>query len=94
MSGSRTGSGGAGFRGSDRGGSGGAIPMSQDIPEPITAEEVARMDLAEANEARGRIAQAIQQARLDDETKQRLRAEFRLVLSRVREIKAAGDGSP
>jgi len=94
MSGSGNGSGGAGFRGSDRGGSGGAIPMSQDIPEPITVEEVALMDLAEANEARGRIAQAIQQARVDEETEKRLRLEFRLVLNRVRELKAASGRSP
>jgi hypothetical protein len=94
MTGSGNGAGGAGFRGSSRGGSGGAIPMSQDIPEPITAEEVALMDLAEANEARGRIAQAIQQARVDEETEKRLRLEFRLVLNRVRELKASQGRSP
>ena len=93
MPGSRSGSGGAGFRGSDRGGSRGAIPMSQDIPEPITAEEVAVMDLAESREAQGRIAQAIQQARLDEETKDRLKAEFTLVKIHIRELKAAERGS-
>jgi len=93
LSGNRTGSGGASRRGSDRS-DGGSLPMSQDIPEPITAEEVAVMDLAEAREAQGRIAQARQQARIDEKTEDRLKAEFTLVKLRIRELRAAGGGSP
>lgn len=67
-------------------------PIPRDIPEPITAEEVAAMDLAEAQEVYARLSVALQQARVEDETRKRLWDEWRMVRDRVRDIKT-GDGT-
>ncbi len=91
----RTGSGEATYRGgTDRAGSSPGIPMSQDIPEPLSAEEVALMDLPEANEALAHLSQAIQQARVDAETKKRLWDDWRLVRDRKRELRKNAGASP
>jgi hypothetical protein len=45
------------------------------------------MTLPEAQEAYARISRALQQARVDDETKERLWREWRLIRDRVRELK-------
>lgn len=94
LPGGRNGSDDAGLRGSDRAGSDGAVPMSQDIPEPISPEEVAVMDLAEAQEAYRHLSQAIQQARADETTKKRLWDDWRLVRERIRELKPPEGTSP
>ena len=66
--------------------------MAHDTPAPITAEEAAAMDLAEAQEMYARLAVALQLTRDDDETRKRLWDEWRMVRDRVRDIKT-GDGT-
>lgn len=90
----RAGGGGPAFRGSDRGAGGGGVPMSQDIPEPITPEEVDVMTLADAQEAYRHLSQALQQARVDEDTKKRLWDEWKLVRNRFRELKKNEERSP
>jgi hypothetical protein len=65
----------------------GGLPPSQDIPEPLTEQQVEAMDLGEAQEAWARISRALEQARVDSETKQRLWRDWRLVRERVRKLK-------
>ena len=67
--------------------------MSQDVPEPITPEEVDVMNLADAQEAYRHLSQALQQARVDEETKKRLWADWKLVRNRVRLLKKSEGGS-
>ena len=67
--------------------------MSQDVPEPITPEEVDVMNLADAQEAYRHLSQALQQARVDEETKKRLWADWKLVRNRVRTLKKSEGGS-
>ncbi len=66
----------------------GRTPLSRDIPEPLTPEQIAAMGLAEAQEAYGHFSQAIQQARLDAGQRQRLWQDWKLLRERVRELKA------
>ncbi len=73
-------------RGSER--PAGGLPPSKDIPEDLSEEQVAAMGLAEAQEAYGHFSQAIQQARLDAVTRQRLWQDWKLLRERVRELKA------
>lgn len=61
---------------------GAALPPSQKIPEPLTEEQIGAMTLPELTEALTRIAAARQLARLDDETRERLKREFDLVKDR------------
>jgi hypothetical protein len=68
---------------------GGALPASQDIPEPLTQEQVDAMDLADAQEMYAKLSQAIQRARTDEETKERLWRDWRMVKARVRDLKRA-----
>jgi hypothetical protein len=79
-----------GFRSSpaDRADAGGRTPLSKDIPEPLSPEQIAAMGLAEAQEAYGHFSQAIQQARLDPADRQRLWQDWKLLRERVRELKA------
>jgi hypothetical protein len=67
----------------------GALPASQDIPEPLTQEQVDAMDLPDAQEMYAKLSQAIQRARTDDETKERLWRDWRMVKARVRDLKKA-----
>jgi hypothetical protein len=60
---------------------------AHDVPDPITAHDVAEMNLAEAQDAYRQLSQALQQARVDKETKKRLWDEWRQVRNRVRELK-------
>ena len=53
----------------------------------LTPEQVNAMDLADAQEMYARLSQAIQRARTDDETKERLWRDWRMVKARVRELK-------
>jgi hypothetical protein len=70
---------------------GASLPASQDIPQPLTPEQIAAMDLAEAQETYARLSRALQQARVDDETKQRLWRDWRTVRERVRDLKSGQD---
>ena len=65
-------------------------PRQQDIPEPITAEEVAAMDLAEAEEMYRHLSYALQQGYGDEATKKRLWDEWKMIRNRVREIRTGG----
>ena len=65
-------------------------PMPQDIPEPITVEEVAAMDLAEAEKVYRHLSYALQQGYGDEATKKRLWDEWKMIRTRVREIRTAG----
>ena len=65
----------------------GNVPASQDIPEPLTQEQIDAMELAEAQETYYHLSRALQQARVDEETKERLWADWRLVRDRVRDLK-------
>jgi hypothetical protein len=69
---------------------GGAMPPSRDVPLPVSPAQVDAMSLPEAQEIYARISRALQQARVDDETKQRLWRDWRLVRDRVRELKQDG----
>ncbi len=81
-------------RGSER--PAGGLPPSKDIPEDLTEEQIAAMDLAEALEHYGHVSQAIQHGRIDTSIEQRLRQDFRLLKERVRQLKAKQDkeGTP
>ncbi|MHC4964470.1 MAG: hypothetical protein ACYTGE_06140 [Planctomycetota bacterium] len=74
-------------RGTDRT-PGGALPASKDIPAPLTQEQIDAMSLPEAQETYARISRALQQARVDDETKERLWRDWRLIRDRVRNLKS------
>ena len=66
---------------------GSTMPGSRDVPEPFTPEQIAAMDLAEAQEAWSQVATALQRAVLDEETRARLLNDFRAIKLRVRELK-------
>jgi hypothetical protein len=74
-------------RGTDRT-PGGALPASKDVPPPLTQGQIDAMSLPEAQEAYARISRALQQARVDGETKERLWRDWRLVRDRVRALKS------
>ena len=57
--------------------------MSQDIPEPISPQEVDVMNLADAQEAYRPLSQPLQQARADWGTQTRLGADLTPVRARV-----------
>ncbi len=65
----------------------GALPPSQDIPDPVTPEQIAAMTLPEAQEAWSRVAHALRRSVADADTRKRLREEFRLVRDRIRELR-------
>ena len=58
----------------------------KEIPEPISAEEIATLSNAEAKDRLSKVASAKRMPGLDEETKARLKAEFTLIMARVREI--------
>ncbi|MCH2162619.1 MAG: hypothetical protein MK085_12205 [Phycisphaerales bacterium] len=60
-------------------------PGPPPIPDPITAEEVRAMNRAEALSRLSKVAEAKNQAGLDDAVKERLKADFDLLMERVRE---------
>jgi hypothetical protein len=66
----------------------GPLPASQDVPLPLTQQQIDAMSLPEALEMWARLSRALQQARLDDETEERLRRDWRLTRGRVRELKS------
>ena len=72
----------------DRADAAGRTPLSKDIPDPLSPEQIAAMGLAEAQEAFGHFSQAIQQGRVDAATRQRLWADWKLLRERVRDLKA------
>jgi len=74
-------------RGTDRT-PGGALPASKDVPAPVTQEQIDAMSLPVAQETYARISRALQQARVDDETKERLWRDWRLIRDRVRGLKS------
>ncbi|MCP4013862.1 MAG: hypothetical protein GY728_12210, partial [Phycisphaeraceae bacterium] len=57
----------------------------KEIPEPITAEEIATLSNAEAKDRLSKVASAKLMPGLDEETKARLKEEFTLIMARVRE---------
>jgi hypothetical protein len=73
-------------RGTDRP-VGGSLPASKDIPPPLTPEQIEAMTLPEAQETYARISRALQQARVDEETKERLWRDWRLIRDHVRTLK-------
>jgi hypothetical protein len=56
-----------------------------EVPDPISPEEIATLSNAEAKDRLSKVASAKLMPGLDDETKARLRAEFTLIMARVRE---------
>jgi hypothetical protein len=74
------------FGGSDRT-PGAAVPPSKDIPPPLSPEQIEAMTLPEAQETYARISRALQQARVDEETKERLWRDWRLIRNHVRALK-------
>ncbi|MAH66456.1 MAG: hypothetical protein CMJ27_08715 [Phycisphaerae bacterium] len=57
----------------------------KEIPEPISAEEIATLSNAEAKDRLSKVASAKLMPGLDEETKARLKEEFTLIMARVRE---------
>lgn len=57
----------------------------KEIPEPITPEEIATLSNAEAKDRLSKVASAKLMPGLDEETKNRLKEEFSLIMARVRE---------
>jgi hypothetical protein len=74
------------FGGTDRT-PGGAVPPSKDVPPPMSPEQIEAMTLPEAQETYARISRALQQARVDEETKERLWRDWRLIRDHVRTLK-------
>ncbi len=62
----------------------GAVPASQNIPEPLSEAQINAMTLAEVDEAVGVVATALRRAHPDDATRDRLRNEFKLLWDRKR----------
>jgi hypothetical protein len=56
-----------------------------EVPAPISPEEIATLSNAEAKDRLSKVASAKLMPGLDDETKARLREEFKLIMARVRE---------
>ncbi len=56
-----------------------------EVPAPISPEEIATLSNAEAKDRLSKVASAKLMPGLDDETKARLRAEFKLIMAQVRE---------
>ena len=71
------------LRGNDRS-PGGAVPPSQNIPEPLSEAQINAMSLPEVDEALGQVATALQRSHPDETTKERLKNEFRLLWDRKR----------
>ena len=63
---------------------GGAVPASQNIPEPLSEAQINAMSQAEVDEALGQVATALQRGHPDEATKDRLKNEFRLLWDRKR----------
>ncbi|MEE8153639.1 MAG: hypothetical protein V3T53_01620 [Phycisphaerales bacterium] len=63
---------------------GGAVPPSQNIPEPLSEAQINAMSLAEVDEAVGEVARALRRSHPDEATKDRLKNEFRLLWDRKR----------
>ena len=63
---------------------GGAVPPSQNIPEPLSEAQINAMSLAEVDEALGQVATALQRSHPDEVTKERLKNEFKLLWDRKR----------
>ncbi|MBL9119418.1 MAG: hypothetical protein JNL80_05855 [Phycisphaerae bacterium] len=64
-----------------------------EIPAPFTDDELNGMSLAQAKEFLGKISLARSSASLDDETKNRLKADFDRVLERLKELQRQKAGS-
>ena len=56
-----------------------------EVPDPISPEEIGTLSNAEAKDRLSKVASAKLMPGLDDETKARLREEFKLIMARVRE---------
>ncbi|MHC4220348.1 MAG: PilN domain-containing protein, partial [Planctomycetota bacterium] len=69
-------------RGTDRT-PGGPLPPSKAVPEPLTQEQVDAMNLTEAQETFAQISAALKRAQVDDDTKERLWRDWRMVRDRV-----------
>lgn len=76
-----------GSRAVDRGAGDAGLPPSVDIPEALTEQQIKAMSLEEVQVALERVASARQHARLDSETDERLKQEFRMLLRQMRELK-------
>lgn len=71
----------------DRGSVSGALPPSMDIPEPLTEGQIEAMSLEEVQTAVAKFAAARKNARLDEDTKLRLKNEFQLLMKALGEKK-------
>ena len=63
---------------------GGAVPPSQNIPEPLSEAQINAMTLPEVTESIGLIAKALGRSHPDDATKARLKNEWDLLWDRKR----------
>ena len=68
----------------DRRSPGGAVPASQNVPEPLSEAQINAMTLPEVDEAVGLVATALRRAHPDEATRERLRNEFKLLWERKR----------
>jgi hypothetical protein len=65
----------------------GTLPASAAVPEPLTPQQIDAMTLPDAQQAYAEISRALQQARVDEEIKERLWRDWRLIRDRVRELR-------
>lgn len=64
------------------------IPARAEIPDPLTKEMIDAMTLQEVEVAVTKVASARQYAQLDEETRDRLKREFRMLIARMRDLKS------
>ena len=68
----------------------GTFPRPLGIPEPLTAERLAGMNLGEAREAFMHFSWAIQQEVGDEDTRRRLLNDWRMIRDHVRKLRKRG----
>ncbi len=74
-------------RRTERGSMSGALPPSMDIPEPLTEGQIEAMSLEEVQASLAKVAAARRNARIDEDTKLRLKSEFKLLMTALGEKK-------
>lgn len=66
------------------------VGRAADVPDALTQEQISKMSLKEVQIALERVASARQHGLQDQETNQRLKEEFRMLLQRLRELRSGG----
>lgn len=66
----------------------GATSEPDPPPPPLTANEIGKMTLAEAQNALAKVSAARQRADIDDDVKVRLKEEFSMLLERCKALRA------